>query len=348
MITLKKKGIKHNLAPEMIVRSFVLITLMFLFHYWSVQTIGSTIISGVFAVLVGVCASLISFMTLHEGSHFSVTSNPLVWRLLGATHDWVNGASFYSWLHQHFLGHHPFTNVTANDPEHYKNGFSLDPDTITSEKDIRRIKPRQKWWSWYQNQHLYVPLLYGFLGIKFRINDFVMLHSHKKNGEIRMNPPGQWHLFNFYAGKIFWVTYRIILPMYYIGVVNSLWLFLVSDLITGWLLSFVFQVNHVIPQAIWPEINKEGNVDMDWAVVQLETTMDYAHDSYLTFFFTGALNYQVVHHLVPYVSQIYYPEIAPLVKAVCKKHGATYHYLPTFWDAIKNHLQYLKNMGHKV
>lgn len=24
----------------------------------------------------------------------------------------VNGAGFYTWLHQHFLGHHPYTNVT--------------------------------------------------------------------------------------------------------------------------------------------------------------------------------------------------------------------------------------------
>jgi len=345
---LKKRGYKPNYSPEMLIRSFVLISLMLFFHYLSVNMIGNTIVSSFLALLVGVCAALISFMSVHEASHCAVTSKPLVWRLLGATHDYINGASFYSWLHQHFLGHHPFTNVTANDPEHYNSGYSLDPDTITNEKDIRRIKPRQKWFNWYQNQHIYVPLLYGFLGIKFRINDLVMMNTLSKNGEIRVNPPGTWHKFNFYAGKLFWLFYRIILPSYYIGVVNSLWLFLISDLITGWLLAFVFQVNHVIPQAIWPEINKEGNIEMDWAVVQIQTTMDYAHDSYLTFFLTGALNYQIIHHLIPYVSQVHYPEIAPIIKNICKKHGVQYNYLPTFWDALKNHLKYLKDMGQKV
>jgi len=293
------------------------------------------------------CAAIISFTPVHEGSHSSTSDSPWVWRILGATHDYVNGASFYTWLHQHFLGHHPFTNITANENhERYGSNYSLDPDTITGEKDIRRIKPHQKWYSWYRNQHIYVPLLYGFLGIKYRINDIMIMHSLFKDGEIRVNPPGTWHKFNFYAGKAVWLFHRIILPMYYVGVVNSLLLFLISDLITGWMLAFIFQVNHVIPQAIWPKIEND-RVNMDWALLQLQTTMDYGHDSYLTTFITGALNYQVVHHLVPYVSQIHYPKIAPIVKDVCKKHGVVYNYLPTFYDALKNHLSYLKQMGNK-
>jgi len=299
-----------------------------------------------FAAIVGICAAVISFTPVHEGSHSATSDSPLVWRLLGATHDYVNGASFYTWLHQHFLGHHPFTNVTAQDFERYGQNYSLDPDTITGDRDIRRIKPHQKWYSWYINQHIYVPLLYGLLGIKYRINDIIMIHSLHKNGEIRMNPPGPWHKFNFYAGKTVFLIYRFIIPMFYIGVVNSLLLFLISDFITGWMLAFIFQVNHVIPQAIWPKIEND-HVNMDWALLQLQTTMDYAHDSYFTTFITGALNYQIVHHLVPYVSQIHYPKIAPIIKDICKKHGVEYNYLPTFYDALKNHLYYLKMLGNK-
>jgi fatty acid desaturase len=342
----KKKGYKPSYSPQMLMRTVALVSLLYLFFYLSVVTVNSLFFAFLFSALTGIMAALISFMPVHEGSHSAVTSNFRVWRLLGAIHDYVNGASFYSWLHQHFLGHHPFTNVTANDPEHYASGYSLDPDTMTSEKDIRRIKPNQEWFSWYKNQHIFVPMLYGLLGIKFRINDFVMMYALHKNGEIRINPPGTWHKFNFLAGKIFFVLYRLVLPAYYVGISNALWLFLVSDLITGWLLAFVFQVNHVIPQAKWPVINKEGNVDMDWALVQIETTMDYAHDSPITTFLTGALNYQVIHHLVPYVSQVHYPEIAPIVKQIFTKYDVQYNYLPTFWDAFTNHINYLKMMGH--
>jgi len=312
-----------------------------------VQTGYPYIFAILFSNLVGACAALISFMPVHEGSHSSTTESIWGWRLLGATHDYINGASFYTWLHQHFLGHHPFTNITATDVEHYGPNYSLDPDTVTGDRDVRRIKPHQKWYHWYRNQHIYVPLLYSFLGIKYRINDMIIMHTIHKNGEIRMNTPGAWHKFNFYAGKLFWLFYRFVLPIYYIGFVNTLILFFASDFVTGWMLAFIFQVNHVIPQAIWPKI-VDGRIDMDWAIVQMQTTMDYAHDSYITTFLTGALNFQVVHHLVPYVSQIHYPAIAPIIKKVCEKHGVHYNHLPTFSDALWNHITYLKDMGQKV
>jgi len=33
-------------------------------------------------------------MPMHDGSHFSTTHSPLVWKLLGATHDFFNGCSY--------------------------------------------------------------------------------------------------------------------------------------------------------------------------------------------------------------------------------------------------------------
>jgi len=124
-------------------------------------------------------------------------------------------------------------------------------------------------------------------------------------------------------------------------------LFVISDLITSYILAFVFQVNHVIPQAKWPTASKEtGMVDMDWAEMQVSTTLDYAHDSWFTTFFTGGLNYQITHHLFPYISQIHYPAIAPIVKQHCKQYNVQYPVLPSFWDAFKAHLNYLAIMGH--
>ena len=117
-------------------------------------------------------------MPVHEGSHASTTSSPIVWKLLGCVHDFgnfkllkfspliyefcvdflfsifsflnekVNGASFYTWIHQHFLGHHPFTNVTVKDSQL----DSIDPDVVTGDPDIRRIKPSQAYHPHYRFQ----------------------------------------------------------------------------------------------------------------------------------------------------------------------------------------------------
>jgi hypothetical protein len=116
----------------------------------------------------------------------------------------------------------------------------------------------------------------------------------KKNGEIRVNPMNTWHKTMFFGGKAFFVFYRILLPAYFVGLWRSLFVFIYSDLITSWILAFVFQVNHVVPQAKWPEVDKKtGLVNMDWAEMQVATTLDYAHGSWLTTFLTGALNHQV-------------------------------------------------------
>jgi len=63
---------------------------------------------------------------------------------------------------------------------------------------------------------------------------------------------------------------------------------------------------------------------------------------------SGSLNYQVTHHLFPSVSQIYYPQIAPIVKKTCEEFKVPYVVLPTFWEAFKAHLAYLGLMGKSV
>ena len=40
---------------------------------------------------------LCSFVTL---SHCAVTSRPVMWRVVGHIHDFLNGASFYIWIYQ--------------------------------------------------------------------------------------------------------------------------------------------------------------------------------------------------------------------------------------------------------
>lgn len=91
----------------------------------------------------------IGLKPMHDASHFSVTHNATVWKYLGASHDFMNGASYLVWLYQHMLGHHPYTNIDG-----------ADPDIVTSEKDVRRIKESQPWYSFYLNQVCVMFALY--------------------------------------------------------------------------------------------------------------------------------------------------------------------------------------------
>jgi len=342
-----ERNMSARYAPEMLLRTFALIGLVLALHTLSIvvlQYSGNISYALVPALLSGLVFALLCFMPVHEGSHASTTDSPFVWRLLGAIHDFLLGASFYTWCHQHFLGHHPFTNLSSgNDPA----ASAIDPDIVTNDPDLRRIKSYQRWFHYYRFQKFYAPLLYGLLGLKFRINDISIMFFSKKNGSIPINPPNTWHWTCFIAGKLFFLFYRIVLPSFYISVWQSFVLFLFSDLVTSYILAFVFQVNHVVEHAKFLMMDKKtGNVNMDWAEMQVRTTIDYAHESWWTTFLTGALNYQVTHHLFPYVSQVHYMEIAPIIVEHCKEYDIPYTVLPSFWDALKAHFHYLDIMGH--
>ena len=87
--------------------------------------------------------------------------------------------------------------------------------------------------------------------------------------------------------------------------------------------------------------------DIEWAKLQVRTSVDYHHESPLMTFLCGALNYQTEHHLFPSVSQYCYPLIAPIVQQTCKEFGVQYNYIPTFWAAFKGHVAHLRRMGHE-
>ncbi|CAG8471605.1 11250_t:CDS:10 [Paraglomus occultum] len=286
------------------------------------------------AIALGFAAAQVGLNPLHDASHFAVTHNPWVWKLLGATHDFLNGSSFLVWEYQHFLGHHVYTNIA-----------DADPDIVTGDPDIRRIKPSQRWFSHYMNQHLFVPLIYGFLAFKVRIQDIFILYVYKSNDRIRVNQLTSWHTFAFWGGKAFFILYRVLVPMLFHSAWKVLALLVIADFTASYWLACSFQANHVVDEVEWPLPDDSGLVQTDWAEMQVITTQDYAHDSAFWTSIVGSLNFQAVHHLFPQISQHHYPLIAPIVKETCAEYGIRYYYKDTFWEAFRSHVEHLHNMG---
>ena len=289
------------------------------------------------AVVFGVCQALPLLHCMHDASHQAIGRSPSWWYWVGRlTMDWFAGASIASWHHQHILGHHVYTNV-----------LGVDPDLpATKSGDIRRVSDKQHW-SWvYGFQHIYLCILYGALAIKFRLQDLTGTLWAGENGMIRVNDPGLGEKVGLLVTKACWVGWRFVLPLVYAGVgwKEFLALSLVAELVTGWYLTFNFQVSHVSRGIEFPDGEVAG-FEAEWGAAQMQTTVDYAHGDALATFLCGALNYQTVHHLFPCVSQYHYPAIAPIVKKVADKWGVRYNYVGSFWTAVKLHLQHLHDLG---
>jgi hypothetical protein len=186
------------------------------------------------AVVYGVCQVLPLMHWLHDASHGALGPNETWWKFFGRlSMDWIAGANIMPWHHQHIIGHHVYTNV-----------FEGDPDLPAVEKgDPRRLVKRQFWASFYKYQHIYMPVLYGVLGIKIRISDFVDFMYHKMNGPVRVNHyDNVW--IRVFLVKAIWVAWRILVPIYVLNVpaMEVLGYMVVSDIVSGYWLAFNFQV----------------------------------------------------------------------------------------------------------
>jgi cytochrome b involved in lipid metabolism len=250
------------------------------------------------AALFGVCQALPLLHVMHDSSHAAWSSSPTGWFLVGrGVFDWFAGGCMESWLNQHIVGHHIYTNVIGADPDL----------PVNFKSDVRRIVERQLLRPIYQFQHLYLPPLYGVLAIKFRLQDIFETFIALTNGPIRVNPHPITSWVHLIVAKSFWAFYRIYIPLTVLQVPSStFWgAFLLAEFVTGWYLAFNFQVSHVSTECDYPNGDEAATtIEDEWAVSQVKSCVDYAHDSPFMTFMAGALNYQVTHHLFPGVSQV--------------------------------------------
>jgi len=290
------------------------------------------------AAVFGVCQALPLLHIMHDSSHSAFGHNELYWQIGGRLFmDFFAGANFTSWLYQHTIGHHIYTNV-----------FQCDPDLpVKMEGDPRRLVDNQKWASIYRFQHIYLPPLYGILGIKFRIQDFTDTFYSGTNGPIRVNPIGFVGFLELYVSKLVWAFFRIFVPLVYFSTTHFWALWFISEFTTGYWLAFNFQVSHVSTACEYYNAGGKDVASEEWAISQVKGSVDYSHGNALTTFLCGALNYQVTHHLFPTVSQYHYPAIAPIIMEVCKEYQVTYPLLPDFKAAFGAHIQHLKVMGER-
>ncbi|HEX7928279.1 MAG TPA: fatty acid desaturase, partial [bacterium] len=83
----------------------------------------------------------------------------------------------------------------------------------------------------------------------------------------------------------------------------------------------------------------------EWAIHQLETTVNFARGSRIASWLLGGLNFQVEHHLFPKISHVHYPELSKLVEEACREFGVCYNLHRSFWSGVVSHVRWLRHIG---
>jgi len=283
----------------------------------------------IFAFLSGIWHHLSMVHAGHDSSHFCFSKNPFLWKLIGYIGEVTTGHSMYVWVHRHVVAHHVYTNVAGIDPD-------IGIYKCSPHKTIADFKYRANIWifpSWFQ------PFLYFFVVIQMQYDDFVSFwRKSMENSPIYDTKFKQ--TFIFYLTKFIFISHRLVLPIYFgNGILLTLSLFLVTEFIAGLLFGVFSQITHVQKEVAWPN---NLPIDRDWGELQVETAADFCHDSKFWTYFTGYLNYQVLHHLFPSMAPHYYPEILHIVKDTSKEYKLNYLIFNSFWDCYTSHLNYLK------
>lgn len=269
----------------------------------------------------------------HEGVHNSFSKYKFINHLASYTFD-IIGSSGYLWRLRHVNSHHPFTMIPTHDVD-------IRQSEMLTFMPMENPKPA------YRFQHIYVPFLYLFYTLNAILKrDWEDLFSGKMgNIQIVKHPASKYFWFIFF--KIFYFGYALVLPLifsgcsWYIVVLGFVLMHFAASLTAA---TALFPA-HLYEESIFPQHDKDGNIDATWAEHQMRVTMDFGTRNPLVGFFFGGINFHIVHHLFPTVSHVHFSPVKKIITTTAEEYGIHYNHVPSLRSALYSHWLLIKKNG---
>ena len=281
-------------------------------------------------LLGGLAQTFLLLNIAHDSNHNALSSSPSVNKTLNYVFD-LCGISSYMWRILHHRGHHSCVNVHGE-------------DDALSGRGLLRFTPHEPHRPMQRFQHIYALFLYAMFSLDYVfIRDFECFFNPAHEYLKRTDHPRREYAI-LIAGKLFYVTYMLVLPVVLLGKSIPLVLaaFLLVHLAVGLSVSLVFQTTHTVDDTHFPESRNE----FDNSVYHIfATTADYATANPVVGWLTGGLNHHIVHHLCPFVCHTHYGPLTRIVKETAEEFGIPYRQNRTMTRAIWHHLVLLKQLG---
>jgi linoleoyl-CoA desaturase len=277
----------------------------------------------------------LGMVIMHDANHGSLSRSAKVNKLMGYSL-YILGGFPPNWQYQHNILHHGYTNIDGYD-EDIASGFLL---RFSPHTPLNRIHKYQSWYAWF----LYSLMTFSWI----TITDFKRFYSYKKRHAPLSNQKSYNRMFvELIASKVVYYSIMLVLPLILIPV-GWYWIvigFFLMHAMSGLTLSTIFQTAHVMPTTTYPVPDENGSLENSWAVHQLMTTSNFAPKSKVLTWLIGGLNFQVEHHLFPYISHVHYPKLSLIVKNLANKYNLPYNVQQNFFIAVINHFRMLKLLG---
>lgn len=298
-------------------------------HNWAVLLLYS---------IMGFSLAGIGMSVMHDANHGAYSRNARVNRWLGYSLNMIGGMVF-NWKIQHNVLHHTYTNVHGVDDD-------------IADKAILRLSPHSEGKRVQRFQYLYVFFFYAIITLYWALaKDFLQFFRYQREGTNRHSKAENARYFaSMVALKLMYLGYMVVLPVvlqgYSVGLIVGS--FVLMNAISGLLLGFIFQLAHSVEEAEFPLPNAANEIENEWAIHQLTTTVNFARENRFLSWYVGGLNYQVEHHLFPNICHVHYPELSRIVEQTAAEFGVPYRSAPTVRSALASHMNTLKKLGFEM
>lgn len=278
---------------------------------------------------MGVVQGLIGVNISHDALHGAYTSSSRWNKVLGYTFDFV-GLSSYVWKITHNFVHHIYTNVPGVDHDIGKG-------------PVLRFSPKDKHYWFHRFQHIYFFPLYCLTGLNWIFfSDYFFLAE-----EAKKRPIPKQELFWFFCFKVINLVTFIVVPFMVMSF--PWWQILIGYLALqfagGFTVALIFQLAHLVEGLDYPLPDSEGLMENQWAEHEMHTTANFGTRNPLINYVCGGLNFQIEHHLFPYVCHVHYTNISPIVRETAHEFGLPYHENKSGTEAVLSHIRQLKRLG---
>ncbi|GHA53861.1 fatty acid desaturase family protein [Pontibacter akesuensis] len=285
--------------------------------------------------IMGLSVAGIGMSVMHDANHGAYSTNKKVNDMMGFTLNLVGGSAF-NWKLQHNVLHHTYTNVVEMDED-------------IQDRLVLRFNPHSKVKFFHKLQWLYAFAFYGLLTLYWVVaKDFVQYALFKKNGvNANSDAKNRTLLLKIVSMKVIYLFTLLAVPPLFFGIpfVQVLLGFLLMHFVAGIILTVVFQLAHTVEGTSHPRPDEHGNIENDWAIHQLNTTVNFSRNNKWISWYVGGLNFQIEHHLFPRVCHVHYPAISSIVRETAAEYGIPYMENETFGQAVNSHIATLRRFG---
>jgi linoleoyl-CoA desaturase len=266
-----------------------------------------------FGLLLGFFSATSGLSCAHEMMHKAAFKSPLLTHLSGLIFgDIMVGVSAANWKNSHNIYHHNNTNVRGDDQW-------MDPDLV----DVYNLRKLFKG----RKLLLYcaLPFLFFLTMVLWTIfSDLKVLTTrhHDKNSALKYHYGTGEYALAWVAKLLYFATLVppfVVMPLGFAAIFLS-----VSFLVKGLYFGTVFLIAHTQGDVVhFPDFSQVSR-KYSWEEIQILGSANFSPRSRIVTRLVGGLNYQIEHHLFPYVAPRLYPRIAPEVRRFAQENQLVY------------------------